>query len=840
MTDTDAPQLEAFLADFGLSSFRPGQKDVISAIVEGSDCLCIMPTGGGKSLCYQLPALARPGIVLVVSPLIALMKDQVDSLNHLGLRATFINSSLETAEQHLRIEQMRAGQFDLVYIAPERLRNLRFLAALESIQIQLLAVDEAHCVSQWGHDFRPDYARLGDFRRQLGWPQTIALTATATHTVREDVASQLQLREPETFITGFARPNLRFEVLSTSHRGDKNNLLLRFLHETPGPGIIYVSARKRCEELVDLLEPELQRQVGFYHAGLGPDERRDIQDDFMAGETEIIVATNAFGMGINKTDLRFVVHYNMPGSLEAYYQEAGRAGRDGKPSRCLLLFTESDRYIQEFFIENAYPSRGTVARVYRYLCELDEDPIEITQHELKERLSLEIGGEGIGACEQLLEKCGALERLLTRDNLASVRVDTDCPSLLDLLPKDAPNRRKTARAIDGFLDGQRYHRVFFPMQRLVENAGLSRDAVLRALRDLNKLACFDYVPAFRGRAIHMLNRNRPFEELDIDFATLEKRKANEFAKLERVIQYARTHGCRQHQILDYFGDSETAACGTCDNCSATVGPSPGSQDDRESSPAVLEAVRIALSGVARVRGRVGKLMVAKMLCGSRSQQISKLRLDELSTYGLLGHLKQDEATHLLDALLHSNLIEQKETNRFRPVLHLTDQGRKIMKGHTGLPRPLSLGRSLSQRLAATPCQATTAPPPPPAPAIELPDPAPAKPSAAAVEAPSAAAHEVTPPLPELPDYHWTCKLLRAGFTLAECEPIRGVDQATLLKHLEQAAQAGESLDPMWVFTREELDAIGRAASRSKGGEKAEDKSRRWTKAHFEFYARLPK
>lgn len=425
--------LEQGLARFGLSEFRPGQRAVIETVLARQDCLCIMPTGGGKSLCYQLPAVIRDGVTLVVSPLIALMKDQVDSLQAIGVSATFINSVLTLAEQRERLEQMSQGGFDLVYIAPERLRNPRFMEALRGTKVDLLAVDEAHCISEWGHDFRPDYARLGQFRERLGFPPTIALTATATPDVRADIEKQLRLKKSQVFITGFARSNLRFEVFESSGARDKNNALLAILEETPGAGIVYASTRKKCEEVVEFLQEETKRQVGLYHAGLAPDQRRQVQDQFMSGEIDVIVATNAFGMGIDKAELRFVIHYNMPGTIEAYYQEAGRAGRDGKPARCALLFSFSDRYVQEFFIDMRYPARETVRQVYTYLCSLKEDPIEITLQELKDRLDLSTGAEGVGACEQVLEKCGAIDRLASQQNMASVKLDSDLPTMVELL-----------------------------------------------------------------------------------------------------------------------------------------------------------------------------------------------------------------------------------------------------------------------------------------------------------------------------------------------------------------------------------------------------------------------
>lgn len=347
---------------FGHVAFRPGQEAVVRAVLEGRDVVAVMPTGGGKSLCFQLPALLLDGVTLVVSPLIALMKDQVDALRDLGHDATFVNSSLEPAEQEARLRACRRGEHRLLYVAPERLASPRFLEALAEMRVVRLAVDEAHCISQWGHDFRPDYLRLGELRRLVGAPPTAAFTATATPQVRQDVEKVLDLRDPAVFVAGFERPNLRLVVERPGSAAEKRDLLDAALDAAGTPAIVYASTRKNVEAVAAHLRDRDLDAVA-YHAGLPQSERERVQDAFMRGSARVIVATNAFGMGVDKSDVRLVVHHDVPGSVEQYYQEAGRAGRDGKPATCVLLYSAADVHVQRFFLEGANPDPAVVRHV---------------------------------------------------------------------------------------------------------------------------------------------------------------------------------------------------------------------------------------------------------------------------------------------------------------------------------------------------------------------------------------------------------------------------------------------------------------------------------------------
>jgi ATP-dependent DNA helicase RecQ len=350
---------------FGFSKFLDGQEEVISEIVSGKDGLVVMPTGGGKSLCFQIPALCFPGVTLVISPLIALMKDQVDALVARGIGATLINSTLSWPEQKERLDGMRRGDFKLVYVAPERFRAESFLRALEGVEISLFAIDEAHCLSQWGHDFRPDYMRLGKALEKIGRPQCVALTATATPVVRQDILTVLGLRDPFERVSGFSRPNLSLGITAVDKTAQKDERIKAVIaaHKT---GIIYCATRKKVDLVSETLASWGVNCVS-YHGGLSDQERVKAQEIFISKKVDIAVATNAFGMGIDRGDVRFVIHYEIPGSVEAYYQEAGRAGRDGEAAVCELLFNYADTRTQEFFIDGANPSAVTVRQVYQYL-----------------------------------------------------------------------------------------------------------------------------------------------------------------------------------------------------------------------------------------------------------------------------------------------------------------------------------------------------------------------------------------------------------------------------------------------------------------------------------------
>jgi ATP-dependent DNA helicase RecQ len=559
---------------FGYPAFRAGQESAVESVLQGRDTLVILPTGGGKSLCYQVPALLLPGLTVVVSPLISLMKDQVDALETRGIAAAFINSTLSSGQVSDRMARAARGEIKMLYMAPERFDTGSTAEQLRRAGVSLLAIDEAHCISQWGHDFRPSYLRMRAVREALGDPPTIALTATATPTVRRDIARQLALRDPRVVITGFDRTNLSYSVLPARNDAGKDTLLVQVLSDRPGLTVVYAATRRSVERIAAMLQHE-GISAAAYHAGLDDDNRHDVQEAFMTERVRVIVATNAFGMGIDKANVRSVIHHSMPGTLEAYYQEAGRAGRDGEPSEAILLHAFQDRFTHEYFIKGAYPERDLVARVYAALQRRADKTATVSDspEELAGSVRGKASARDVESALRILEQAGAVVKAQESASLARVR----------LLATPARIKRELNREDDALALG-----VLRALWRAGGSAlgdgvvidvaalpsGLGATAEIQDTLEL--LESRQFITAQRiGGGIALTAPDRDIDAFTVDWASLDRRREAELDKLEAVQRYAYTRACRRAFVLRYFGDPAAGnGCSGCDNCQGTAAPRP--------------------------------------------------------------------------------------------------------------------------------------------------------------------------------------------------------------------------------------------------------------------------
>jgi ATP-dependent DNA helicase RecQ len=687
---------EAVQRLFGFERLLPGQLETIACVLRGEDVLTILPTGGGKSLCYQLPAmLAERGTTLVISPLIALMKDQVDSLpTGLRGRATTINSSLERGALRRRLQGIAEGGYRLVYVAPERLRQPPFLHALRRAGVYRLVIDEAHCVSVWGHDFRPDYLTIGQARQALGQPPLLAMTATAPSRVRSDILQNLDASAPGSgagmrIIAGdVTRPNLQLEVFHARNRDEKLRHLLAFCQSEPGSGIVYAGTRARCEELAALLR-RYGVVAGHYHAGIA--DRDGAQDDFMAGRVRVVVATIAFGLGIDKPDIRFIVHFVPSQSVEAYYQEAGRAGRDGLPARCLLMYAPSDR-------------ATLTRRAHR-----DDLPVEFLRS-IDAAVKRRLGGAAIGRVA-----AADLERDLRADG-TRIRVGLSLLEEVGLLRRgpDFPRTavvRLTAAGQGGGLPEEL--RAFCQVARLRLDQALTLDladvagqaGLALAEVEQQVLAWVDagwlsYTPA--GRDLLLELPAPPADAAQRVEMLLERHATIQVQRVDEVVAYARTRRCRHGHLNAYLGGRTIERCSACDNC---VGiPSLSDQD----LPGEREQLLTILRCIATAPWSWGRRSLTRILRGDAKARYGgeplHKRACESEAFGALAFRSRVAIERMLDGLEEEGFLQARSLEHGGVVLDLTPAGKAALQEPSALDslvepakKPLSLPTPLRGR-----------------------------------------------------------------------------------------------------------------------------------------------
>ncbi len=656
---------------FGYSAFRPGQQEAIEAVLAGRDTVAIMPTGSGKSICYQIPALLLPGLTLVISPLIALMKDQVDSLTRLGIPATFLNSTLTPAQTEERLAELRGDTYKLLFVAPERFRVASFHSLIRHKEISLLAIDEAHCISQWGHDFRPSYLKIKEIREQAGNPTLIALTATATPRVRQDIIDQLGLNNPLLLVKGFDRSNLKFFAIELEKDRQKKNELLRMVKAIKGSGIVYVATQKAVPEIQTLLENEGISTAG-YHGGMDKHQRNDTQSRWLGGRAQVIVATNAFGMGIDKADVRFVIHYNIPGSVEAYYQEAGRAGRDGKTAYCILFFTYRDHRIQEYLIENSFPPEHVLNTIYEYLFSLGKRHILLTYREIAK--ATDCNDMQVGAAIKLFERYHLLKRMQKGELTFSFELlKTGQEALKDV------HRAPLQSQVLAWLIRQTSGRQ--TLKRVLTELQISMEQFNNAMRQLTLRGIIDYEPPFRGRGVELTSKYVSWSKVPIDFKLYEQQKQQQFDRLEEIEAYVEKRICRRKYILNYFGEPfHKENCGACDVCLKWKSPELEKKSTKKSSKRAPSSVQMKnlIENLVEFDGVFGVTTLARILKGVEDPRFESWGIPNNPSFGSFMEKSEKAIIRLIYAAVKEGYLE-RGTGEF-PKISITEKGYKLFAG----------------------------------------------------------------------------------------------------------------------------------------------------------------
>jgi ATP-dependent DNA helicase RecQ len=662
---------------FGFESLWPGQAEIMACTVRGEDVLAVLPTGGGKSLCYQLPALLEEsGTTLVLSPLIALMKDQVDKLpDQVAHLATHINYLLGGNELRRRLRGVRAGRYRLVYAAPERLRQPPFTHALRQAGVNRLVIDEVHCVSMWGHDFRPDYLYLAEARHALGDPPLLAMTATAAPRVRRDILQRLGGMR---IISGeVMRPNLRLEVFRARSADEKLRYLLAFCRSVPGSGIVYAGSRARCETLAELLRCQGVSAI-HYHAGIT--DRSGVQDEFMSGRIRVVVATVAFGMGIDKPDIRFIVHYRPPPSLEAYYQEAGRAGRDGLPARCVLMYAPSDRAtLTRHARQDVLPAdflRDTYAAVKRHL---QGHPLgRVALDDLRRDLQAE--DTPVRVAISMLQQVGLLRRWQDVPRSATLRVRRAAP-------EDEPDLATFCHTAH-LVPGQSLER---DLLKVAQAAGMDARGLEQRVASWADAGFLEYRPSARDPLLEVLPP--PKDAREQIRTLLEQYESIQGQRVAEIVSYAMTRRCRHGHISAYLGGRPIAECRSCDNClpSAPEATCDDLPDEWTQLQTILQA---AAHGW-------GKSNLIRILCGHPEAPPSER---DRSWFGALAFRSGTAIGHMIARLLEARLLETRQLKHGGVMLQLTPAGRRALADSSVLqqmttkpPQPAAHSKTTKKR-----------------------------------------------------------------------------------------------------------------------------------------------
>jgi ATP-dependent DNA helicase RecQ len=692
-----SPQ-QALLKYFGFNGFRKNQLEIIEAILNGQNVIAVLPTGAGKSICYQIPALISENFSIVVSPLIALMKDQVDSLNSNSDLSAFINSTMEFYETEKVLQNIAFGKTKILYVAPERLENVSFAKRIKSLTPSYLFIDEAHCISEWGHNFRPSYRKIKAFAEFADINKIAAFTATATPEVVEDIGEQLGLKSPRIFVKGFERENLHINLLVTKKKKEKCYELIR---QFKTPAIIYTSSRKKAEEVTEFLNMN-RINCNYYHAGMAPEERKKIQEDFINDNVPVIAATNAFGMGIDKKDIRLVIHYNTPGSIENYYQEIGRAGRDNKPSFAFLLHDDNDINIHRFFISNANPDKELIQNIYNGICDYakvavgdkPEDDIPINREYLSAYCKKEINRGLLHSCLKNLESAGYLNIISEYNRKSTIQINFEKNRLKKFIKETSNNNIKVVlvsllREFGGEIFALK---VGFNLTQLSQKLDINEADLEETLVTLDNLGIISYKRSLGKENVKLTVPRVEVSRLILDYKRINENYLHLQKKIESMVNMVYSNDCRFKYILKYFGeDVANYKCGKCDRCTGEVAITDLTSDYLK---------EIVLRAMDEIGTNINEQTLINILLGNEKSA----KFQKLKSFGSCANYSKSDIKIILNSLKETGTMIKKtgETSGFtisKELQQRLEESRKrkdIEQGNEDYEKNLEIFNSLRE------------------------------------------------------------------------------------------------------------------------------------------------